>query len=171
MMSQMLGTQRPQKIPNVATDNDVPLAPSGAELKVESVHQGKRKASEAFADPGTEPLSDFTTSPPRRAATKKLLTPNGDDSELSEPESGEDLCEGKKDNTANGRKRPVVYGSQQCPWDGCTIMVKSKPGMQEHLNTHTGEKPHKCGRCGKAYAKHGNLTAHKVIQLLGRLRD
>ena len=42
----------------------------------------------------------------------------------------------------------------------CGKIFKGGPKMRDHINTHTGEKPHVCQHCGKTFASKGNKYAH-----------
>ena len=42
----------------------------------------------------------------------------------------------------------------------CTRPFKQKWNLQEHVLTHTGEKPHKCPTCGQAFRQKVHLRKH-----------
>ena len=39
--------------------------------------------------------------------------------------------------------------------------------LSDHMNTHTGEKPHKCEHCGQGFASKANKFAHVRAAHLG----
>ncbi|OXA45042.1 PR domain zinc finger protein 5 [Folsomia candida] len=56
----------------------------------------------------------------------------------------------------------------------CTLCEKEfKLGMQleQHIPTHTTEKPYNCATCGKSYALRGNMIRHEKTHLQKSARD
>ncbi|KAL4217598.1 hypothetical protein ACF0H5_022340 [Mactra antiquata] len=55
---------------------------------------------------------------------------------------------------------PLESGKSQYDCKLCEKTFKKPYQAREHVNSHTGNKPHKCDQCGSAYAKKDNLTTH-----------
>ncbi|XP_048258683.1 uncharacterized protein LOC124137725 [Haliotis rufescens] len=48
-----------------------------------------------------------------------------------------------------------------CPF--CGNRYTSKSNFNDHLNKHTGEKPHKCTQCDKSFGFRSQLAQHKIF--------
>ncbi|KAG2740780.1 hypothetical protein P692DRAFT_20840789 [Suillus brevipes Sb2] len=48
-----------------------------------------------------------------------------------------------------------------CPFPDCNFKAVQKANLQKHINTHTGELPHRCPECTFATADPANLTSHR----------
>ena len=53
----------------------------------------------------------------------------------------------------------------------CQKVFKEGPKLRDHINTHTGERPHACDHCGKTFASVGNKYAHIRQAHLGKPRN
>jgi hypothetical protein len=60
----------------------------------------------------------------------------------------------------NKKKRNVgtISMTLECPT--CNFKVRSNTQLEEHIRTHTGERPFKCGWCDYAAAQKSTLTTH-----------
>ena len=70
------------------------------------------------------------------------------------------LCGINRDSCPDHRVLPFLRCTK-CP-QTCTSAYK----LEEHMRTHTGEKPHKCELCSVKFAQNSHLTQHK-----GRIHD
>ena len=71
-------------------------------------------------------------------------------------------------------KEEIKEESQQKPenpleCDECGITVPTVYFMTLHKKVHTGERPHKCNFCDKAYARKTHLTRHELSHTGGNL--
>ncbi|GLB41246.1 putative zinc finger, C2H2 type [Lyophyllum shimeji] len=55
-------------------------------------------------------------------------------------------------------KTAMMY---KCPFDGCQYRNLQKSNLNNHISTHTGEKPHACPDCEFRTADPGSLTRHR----------
>ena len=53
----------------------------------------------------------------------------------------------------------------------CGRIYNQKAYLKDHINTHTGERPHICNYCGKGFASSGNKYAHIRQNHLGKKRN
>ncbi|KAJ3232319.1 hypothetical protein HDU81_003060 [Chytriomyces hyalinus] len=61
------------------------------------------------------------------------------------------------------KPRPSRKGTQSklaCPENGCGKSFMYPSLLQEHLRSHTGERPFTCSECGKSYTTNNRLKVH-----------
>ena len=49
-----------------------------------------------------------------------------------------------------------------CTFDNCQKQCENKWTFLDHNRHHTGDRPYKCGDCGKKFVQRGNLKQHKL---------
>ena len=53
----------------------------------------------------------------------------------------------------------------------CGKIFKHGQYLQDHINTHTGERPHECNFCHKTFASGANRNSHIRQAHLGKKRN
>ncbi|KAG8837118.1 Strongly-conserved Zn-finger binding protein (TFIIIA) [Serendipita sp. 400] len=68
----------------------------------------------------------------------------------------------KLDSPASAHSPGVMNRCYPCTYEGCSKGYGKPSRLQEHLRSHTGERPYKCGfqGCGKSYLRESHLQAH-----------
>ncbi|AFM97966.1 hypothetical protein EHEL_030690 [Encephalitozoon hellem ATCC 50504] len=51
----------------------------------------------------------------------------------------------------------------QCHFEGCEKSFSRKSKLNDHLNTHTNNRPYRCDMCEKSYMKNSHLSVHKKV--------
>ena len=55
---------------------------------------------------------------------------------------------------------PIKLGPEHFGCHFCTKTMKGKKDMQEHIFTHTGEKPYSCPKCSKSFRQKKGCQTH-----------
>jgi len=50
----------------------------------------------------------------------------------------------------------------KCTYEGCDRGFISASQLQDHIRSHTGEKPFQCAQCGNSFRKVSQLNHHKI---------
>ncbi|OXA45291.1 zinc finger protein 726 [Folsomia candida] len=58
-----------------------------------------------------------------------------------------------------------TQNSVRFPCTLCGKEFKRRNELEQHIPTHTTEKPHKCATCGRSFAHKGTLTSHEMTHL------
>ena len=57
----------------------------------------------------------------------------------------------------------------ECPVKGCTKTFNRPAKLEDHINSHTGDRPFTCDECDQTYKKRTHLTSHKATKHSAKL--
>ncbi|KAI7933695.1 hypothetical protein MJO28_017526 [Puccinia striiformis f. sp. tritici] len=95
-----------------------------------------------------------TDSEPSSSHSQQLIIVNGT---LIDPQA-------QKQTTQNAKKKYI------CHWKGCLKSYTKPIRLEEHIRSHTNERPFGCPSCPAAYRRETHLTAHMRMHLPGSSR-
>ena len=66
------------------------------------------------------------------------------------------------------RMKGRVKIKHKCSFEGCNYSSWRKCDLEDHVNSHTGLRPHMCTVCNKGFVSRKHLRRHKYIHLDGK---
>ncbi|KAF8475995.1 hypothetical protein BDZ91DRAFT_710714 [Kalaharituber pfeilii] len=108
----------------------------------------------------TEAAVSTTTLPvaTKRRQKASLVKPFIPDAPATDGTQGEET---NNTNSAQKKRKVVREKVYTCTYPNCTKSFDRPCRLDDHLNTHTGQRPHVCTDCGKSFFRDSHLRAHK----------